>query len=111
MCNGGKSQDQALSESAQKQLQLHPLQKDFWLLFFFLPEVKKSCSRELFHPFTFDLTKQATSAIRSLIPQLQNDGDVRDWQMIKDIQATFSLIVELTVDFDTLHGLSLRALN
>ena len=85
--------------------------KDFGLLCFFFQKLKESCSRELFLFVTFDLTRQANLAIKRLNPKLVSNGELHDWQTIKDIQATLSLIVQPAIVFDGLHGLSLRALN
>lgn len=50
-------------------------------------------------------------AMKSLIPHANSNRDLGDWQTIKDIQASLSLIVKPSVVFNVLHGLSLRALS
>ncbi len=96
MCNDGKSQSQAPSvypEATTKRPSTAAL---------FPPKIKNTCTGELFHAVTFDPTRQATLAIKTLIPQLKSNGDAHDWLMIKDIGVTLFLIFELAVDFDTL---------
>lgn len=92
------NEGQAVSQDAAPDTSSSKKKKNFQQLFL-CPKLKESHIGELFHSVTSDLTRRTNLAIRSLIPQLESNGDFSYWQTIKDIQATSSLTVQSRLVF------------